>query len=246
MAAVAGILLLYISDSLYVIESLLGPGGVNLGFTEHNVVYLVVRNGLVATAVLAAGAVGLGRRRLLVTAGLVAGLHTLFVLGMAVVQLAFGERLDYLLRTAALALCLFAILAAIVLGFVAAARRSRAPRWAGVLIAAAAAAVWSVVWFIGSAAIPVAAAPFILFEVALALLIVLAAGLVGMPSTRWRYAALGMTALLALWQLSRLTDALVVAGQLPGFVALRAALLVAAVVAVFLAARALARTRDAK
>ena len=241
-AAIAAILLLFAADLLYMIESLFQPVGVDLGFTQDNVIYLLVRSGLVATAVLVAGATALGRRWLLVTAGIVAGVHTLTVFGMAVVQLVLGARGDFIVETVLLLLCLVAILAAFVLGFVAARRNIVGLRWAGVLIAAGAAAVWSISWFLrpfGAFDLPAAALPFILLEVVLTLLVVHAAGFVGMRSTALRYAAFGMAALLAVWQLTRLPEALGVVELLPGFLVLRAVLLIGAAVAAFVAARAI-------
>ena len=242
MAAIASILLLFASDLLYMIESLFQPGGVDLGFTQNNVIYLLVRGGLIATAVLVAGAIALGRRWLLVTAAVVLGVHTITVFGMAVVQLVLGARGDFIVETVLLLLCLFAILVALVLGFVAAKRNIVALRWAGVLIAAGAAAVWSIAWFIqpfGSISLPPAAIPFVLLEVVLTLLVVLAAGFVGMSSTALRYAAAGMAALLAVWQLTRLPEAIGIPELLPAFLVLRALLLIGAAVAAFLAARAI-------
>ena len=227
------------------VESLFQPSGVDLGFTQNNVTYLLVRSGLITTAVLVAGAIALGRRWLLVTAGIVAGVHALTVFGMAVVQLVLGARGDFIVETVLLMLCLFAILAALVLGFVAAKRNIGALRWAGVLIAAGAAALWSIAWFIrppGMFDLPAAALPFILLEVVLTLLVVLAAGFVGMRSIALRYVAFGMAALLAVWQLTRLPEALAVVELLPVFLVLRAVLLIGAAVAAFLAARAIARS----
>jgi hypothetical protein len=89
--------------------------------------------------------------------------------------------------------------------------------------------------------LPAAALPFILLEVVLTLLVVLAAGFVGMSSTALRYAAAGMAALLAVWQLTRLPEALGAVELLPAFLVLRALLLIGAAVAAFLAARAVAK-----
>ena len=240
-AVIAAILLLFAAEWFFMVSTLFQHGGVDLGFTQHNVIYLLVRNGLVATTVLVAGAVALGRRWLLLVATIVAGVHTLTVFGMAVVQLVLGARGEFIVETIVLSLCLVAILAAALLGWLAASRNSAGLRWAGVLIAAGAAAVWSIAWFIqpfASTGFPIAAMPFLLLDLVIVLLVVLAAGFVGMPSKGLRYGAFGMAVVLAVWQLSRLPEAIGIPEQAPAFLVLRALVLLGAAVAAFLAARA--------
>lgn len=79
---------------------LLIPGAeLDLGFTVDNAVFVVENAAMMSTMVLAVGSAALRARRLLVAAAVVVGVHLLFQVGTAIVQLALGAQPDLLLVT---------------------------------------------------------------------------------------------------------------------------------------------------
>ncbi len=236
-----GVLLLLASEWLLVLSELVGPDAFDLGFTRHNVVYVVVRTGLVATAALVAGAAALGRRGLLIAASVVAGLHLLFALGMAVVQFVLGARIEFLLETGALLFALLLIAAGVVLGWLASARNSSTLRWAAVAAAATGILVRTVSEFpmvlAGIGLAPVALL-VLLVNLIGGVLLVLAVAFLALPSRSLRFTAAVFILLVLVVLMLRLPDAIGEGTPYgPLFIVLRVLLIAAAGVMAFLAAR---------
>jgi len=98
--AALSVLLLAVAVWMSVPLRLLVPGtGVNLGFTDANVVYVVENAAMAGTIVLAVGATVLRARRVLTAAIVVVGVHLLVQIGTATVQLLEGALPEYLLGT---------------------------------------------------------------------------------------------------------------------------------------------------
>ncbi len=132
--AVLSILLLAVAAWISVpLRVLIPQAQLDLGFTLDNTVFVVENAAMMSTVVLALGSVALRAQRLLVAAAVVAGVHLLFQLGTAVVQLVLGARPELILGTLVEILVLAVVLAGVLLALLL--RDPRSARRTGLVVA---------------------------------------------------------------------------------------------------------------
>ena len=132
--AALSILALALAAWMSVPLRLLIPGSeLDLGFTMNNAVFVVENAAMAGTVLLAVGSVALRARRLLVAAAVVVGVHLLFQIGTAVVQLVLGARPDLILGTLAEILVLTVLAAGVLLALLL--RDPRSARRTGLIVA---------------------------------------------------------------------------------------------------------------
>ncbi|PUB28746.1 hypothetical protein C8K30_103167 [Promicromonospora sp. AC04] len=132
--AALSILALALAAWMSVPMRLLIPGNeLDLGFTMNNAVFVVENAAMVGTVVLAVGSAALRAGRLLVASAVVVGVHLLFQVGTAVVQLVLGARPDLILGTLAEILVLVVVAAGVLLALLL--RDPRSARRTGLIVA---------------------------------------------------------------------------------------------------------------
>ncbi|MFC7405671.1 hypothetical protein [Georgenia alba] len=115
--AVAAVLVLAASEYVTVGRQLAFSGtDLDLGFTQNNVVWIIAANAMWATALLAAAAAATRAARVVVLAGVVAGLHLLALLGILVVQAVLGAERHLMAQTVDGLVLVVAALVAVLLG----------------------------------------------------------------------------------------------------------------------------------
>jgi hypothetical protein len=119
---------------------LLVPGSeLDLGFTVDNAIFVIENAAMAGTVVLGVGAAALRSRRVLVGAVAVVGLHQLFQLGTAGVQLLNGARPELVLGTLVAILALTVLLAGVLIALFL--RKPATARRAGLVVALAGALI---------------------------------------------------------------------------------------------------------
>lgn len=114
--AALSLLALAVAEWMSVPIRLLVPGTeLNVGFTMDNAVFVIENAAMAGTVVLAVGATALRARRVLIAAIAVTGLHLVFQLGTAAVQLVNGARPELVLDTFVAGLALMVVLCGAVL-----------------------------------------------------------------------------------------------------------------------------------
>lgn len=165
---------------------LLVPGSeLDLGFTVVNAIFVIENAAMAGTVVLGVGAAALRSRRVLVGAVAVVGLHLLFQLGTAGVQLLNGARPELVLGTLVAILALTVLLAGVLIALFL--RKPATARRAGLVVALAGALIhtlWTNVLLPVVAALPYGGprpgmVGSLVVAMALNLLIVAAAALCG-------------------------------------------------------------------
>lgn len=114
--AALSVLLLAVAVWMAVPLRLLIPGTeLDLGFTVNNAIFVIEGAAMAGTVVLGAGAAALRARRVLIGALAVVGVHLLFQLGTAAVQLVNGARPELILGTLVAIIVLAMVLAGVLL-----------------------------------------------------------------------------------------------------------------------------------
>ncbi|MGI5188698.1 hypothetical protein ACQEVI_11220 [Promicromonospora sp. CA-289599] len=187
--AALSVLLLAAAVWMSVPIRLLVPGTeLDLGFTVDNAIFVIENAAMAGTVVLGVGAAALRARRVLVGAIAVVGLHLLFQLGTAGVQLVNGARPELVLDTLIAALALTVVLGGAVLARVL--RTPAAARRTGVIVVLVGALIhslWTNVLLPLVALMPYGGPPpgligALALNVAMSLLVVAAAVLCGWAS----------------------------------------------------------------
>lgn len=201
--ALIGILLVALATWLAVPVVLWETGpNLDLGFTTNNVAYMFGRVALPATLVLAAGGATLGLRGLHHAAMVVTCAHILLQLVIGAVQLILGAHLPLTVGTTMEIFVLGLALAGLVVARSAPLRGPTTQRWVALSLATAAAAL-TILPELFEFALQgeVRYLPFLLPGLALTIVVVLAAGLLGFPQQWARFTAAGLLIAYSAWSL---------------------------------------------
>lgn len=201
--ALIGILLVALASWLAVPVVLWETGpDVDFGFTTNNVAYVFGRVALPATLVLAAGGATLGLRGLHHAAMVVTCAHILLQLVIGAVQLILGARLPLTVGTTMEIFVLGLALAGLVVARSAPLRGPTTQRWVALSLVTAA-AVLTILPELFEFALQgeVRYLPFLLPGLALTIVVVLAAGLLGFPQQWARFTAAGLLIVYSAWSL---------------------------------------------
>jgi hypothetical protein len=191
--AALSVLVLAVAGWASVPLRLLIPGNeLDFGFTMDNAIFVVENAAMTGTVVLGVGAAALRARRVLIGAIVVVGVHLLFQLGTAGVQLANGARPEPILGTLAAILVLGVVLAGVLLALLL--RTPSTARRAGLAVALAGAVVhtlWTSVLLPVVAMLPYGWPPpglvgSLMLAMALNLLVVAAVALCGWAASATR------------------------------------------------------------
>lgn len=201
--ALIGILLVALATWLAVPVVLWETGpNLDLGFTTNNVAYMFGRVALPATLVLAAGGATLGLRGLHHAAMVVTCAHILLQVVIGAVQLILGAHLPLTVGTMMEILVLGLALAGLVVARSAPLRGPTTQRWVALsLVTAAAALTILPELFEFALQGEVRYLPFLLPGLALTIVVVLAASLLGFPQQWARFTAAGLLIVYSAWSL---------------------------------------------
>jgi hypothetical protein len=184
--AALSVLLLTVAVWMAVPMRLLVPGNeLDLGFTVNNAIFVIENAAMAGTVVLGVGAAALRARRVVVGAVAVVGLHLLFQLGTAGVQLVNGARPELILGTLVAILVLTVMLGGVLIAlFVRKPMTARRAGLAVTLVAALIHTLWTNVLLPVVAILPYGGPPpgmvgSLVLTMALNLLVVAAAALCG-------------------------------------------------------------------